>query len=173
SILYIICVLGTFGINPARRDTYRNGTLRGPPIKSWNTEEAFEGARVKRLHMDSAHSFYNHIAMEMDDGPLRRLAVDMHRILFLHPDCPGADISVEGVDPLVTRNNFEEAIVAAPLALMEQYRREALLALSATGSTPVRAEQSAGPLKKRKLDAAPEPLATMSRYARYGKGPKV
>ncbi|KAJ2887208.1 hypothetical protein H4R27_000004 [Coemansia aciculifera] len=170
SILYIVCMLGTFGINPTRRNEYPAREPGSPSIKSWNSGDAAHAAEIKRLHMDSALNFFNAIASKMDDGPLRRLAVDMHRILFLHPECHGAMVSLEEVDPLVARNNFEDAIVAALLTLMEQYRREALAALSATGSTPVRAERSAGPSKKRKLNAAPEPL-TKSRYARYGKGP--
>ncbi|KAJ2061378.1 hypothetical protein GGI17_003144 [Coemansia sp. S146] len=122
-------------------------------------------ARVKREHMDTERSFYVNIASKMVDGPLRRLAVEMHRILFLHPEFPGAMVTLEGVDPLVARNNFEEAIVAALLALMEEYRREALLALQGQLNVGTRsmAEQSAGPLKKRILNAAPETSTMMPR----------
>ncbi|KAJ2108130.1 hypothetical protein GGI16_001255 [Coemansia sp. S142-1] len=123
--------------------------------------------------MNTADSFYNNIAKKMDDGPLRRLVVDMHRILFLHPECPGACISIEGNDPLVLRNNLEEAIVAALLALMEQYRREALVVLSATETTTaVRAKKSTGPSKKRKLKAAPETLTIKTRSMTRRSQPK-
>ncbi|KAJ2750664.1 hypothetical protein GGI19_004969 [Coemansia pectinata] len=165
SILYIICVLGTFGINQAERNEYPAGELSFPHIKQWNSRNAVNASRIKRLHMDSALNFFNAIASEMDDGTLRQLAVDMHRILFLHPECPGAMVTLEGVDPLVACNNFEEEIVAALLALMEQYRREALLALQGllNVGTQSMVEQSAGPPKKRKLNAVPETLTMMTR----------
>ncbi|KAJ2870223.1 hypothetical protein GGH93_005733, partial [Coemansia aciculifera] len=129
SILYIICMLGTFGINQADRNEYPAGESSFPHIKTWNLGNTVNATEVKREHMDTERSFYVNIASKMDDGPLRHLAVDMHRILFLHPECHGAMVSLEEVDPLVTRNNFEDAIVTALLALMEKYRREALLAL--------------------------------------------
>ncbi|KAJ2049541.1 hypothetical protein H4S04_003163 [Coemansia sp. S16] len=54
-------------------------------------------------------------------------------------------------DPLTWRGGFVEEIVAELLRIVEQYRRDALVALGTTGSpTAVRAEQSVGPLKKRK-----------------------
>ncbi|KAJ2749264.1 hypothetical protein GGI19_005746, partial [Coemansia pectinata] len=173
AVFDIICVLGTFGVNQTERNGYPVRVRNDPPIRLWSSESAGVASRAKRGHLRSAEDFAEDIASEMKlHDILRRLAVDMHRIIFLHPGCTGTRrVGEQG--PLARRDNFEEEIVAALLALMEQYRKEALLALSATGSTPVRAEQSAGPSKKRKLDAAPEPLTTMSPYARYGKGPKV
>ncbi|KAJ2859914.1 hypothetical protein GGH94_005826 [Coemansia aciculifera] len=109
--------------------------------------------------MDSALSFFNAIASEMDDGPLCQLAVDMHRIIFLHPECPGAMVTLEGVDPLVARNNFEEVIVAALLELMEQYRREALLALQTQENVVTRSmvEQSAARVMADRLFSVGQP----------------
>ncbi|KAJ2061370.1 hypothetical protein GGI17_003136 [Coemansia sp. S146] len=172
-LFYIICVLGTFGINQAERNEYPAVESDSNHIKSWNTGNAFRASSLKRLCLRSAEDFTDYIASEMNGHDiLRHLAVDMHRILFLHPECTGTRVVDGQLDPLARRNNFEEEIVAALLALMEQYRREALAALSATGATPVRAEQSAGPSKKRKLNADSEPgPLTKSRYAKYGKGP--
>ncbi|KAJ2860189.1 hypothetical protein GGH94_005673 [Coemansia aciculifera] len=156
-ILYIICVLGTFGINQADRNEYPAGESWFPQIKSWNSGDAAHVTEIKRLHMDSALNFFDTIASKMDDGPLCRLAVDIHRIIFLHPECHGAMVSLKGVDPLVARNNFEDAIVTALLALMEEYRRKALLALQAQPNVVARsmAEQSTGPLKKHKRNVTP------------------
>ncbi|KAJ2037961.1 hypothetical protein H4S03_002636 [Coemansia sp. S3946] len=173
SIFYIICILGTFGTSQVRRNRYPVGSSRYPYIKLWSSDNALEASDIKRIHMNTADSFYNNIAKKMDDGPLRRLVVDMHRILFLHPECPGACISIEGNDPLVLRNNLEEAIVAALLALMEQYRREALAALSATGSTPVRVELSAYPLKSHKRAMLPESWTARKSSKARGKEPEV
>ncbi|KAJ2464471.1 hypothetical protein GGI03_003205 [Coemansia sp. RSA 2337] len=173
SIFYIICILGTFDINQADRARYPVGSSRYPYIKLWSSDNALEAFKIKRIHMSTADSFYNNIAKKMDDGPLRRLVVDMHRILFLHPECPGACISIEGNDPLVLRNNLEEAIVAALLDLMEQYRREALAALSATGFTPVRAELSAYPLKSHKRAMLPEAWTARKSSKARSKEPEV
>ncbi|KAJ2754980.1 hypothetical protein GGI19_002002 [Coemansia pectinata] len=112
-------MLGTFGINQADRNEYPAGESWFPHIKTWNLGNAVNATEVKREHMDTERSFYVNIASKMDDRPLRHLAVDMHRILFLHPECHGAMVSLEEVDPFVMRNNFEDAIVTALLALME------------------------------------------------------
>ncbi|KAJ2467329.1 hypothetical protein GGI03_001626 [Coemansia sp. RSA 2337] len=173
SVLIIICVLGTFGINKAKRDLYRPGKLGFPSIKSWNAEEAFFVSSQKRLHLDSARSFTKHIARFIRSRLLRQLAVDMHRILFLHPQCPGTGTVVGGRDALARRDDFEEEIVRALLALTEQYRREALAALSATGSAPVRAELSAYTLKSHKRAMLPEAWTARKSSKARGKEPEV
>ncbi|KAJ2104181.1 hypothetical protein GGI09_000256 [Coemansia sp. S100] len=172
SILYIICILGTFGTSQARRNRYPEGSSKYPYIKLWSSDNALEAFKIKRIHMNTADSFYDNIAEEMVDGPLRRLAVDMHRILFLHPDCHGTRRDTEH-GPLARRDNLEQAIVAALLALVEQYRREALAALSATGFTPVRAELSAYPLKSHKRAMLLEAWTARKSSKARGKEPEV
>ncbi|KAJ2106370.1 hypothetical protein IW146_007812 [Coemansia sp. RSA 922] len=172
SIFYIICILGTFDINQADRARYPVGSSRYPYIKLWSSDNALEAFKIKRIHMNTAVSFYDNIAEEMVDGPLRRLAVDMHRILFLHPDCHGTRRDTEH-GPLARRDNLEQAIVAALLALVEQYRREALAALSATGFTPVRAELSAYPLKSHKRAMLPEAWTARKSSKARSKEPEV
>ncbi|KAJ2059862.1 hypothetical protein GGI17_004135 [Coemansia sp. S146] len=117
-ILYIICVLGTFGINQAGRNEYPAAESDSNHIKPWNTDNVFRASSLKRLHLRSAEDFADYIASEMNGHDiLRRLAVDMHRILFLHPECTGTRVVDGQLDPLARRNNFEEEIVAALLAL--------------------------------------------------------
>ncbi|KAJ2875868.1 hypothetical protein H4R27_006386, partial [Coemansia aciculifera] len=73
SILYIICMLGTFGINQADRNEYPAGESSFPHSKTWNLGNAVNATEVKHEHMDTERSFYVNIASKMDDGPLRHL----------------------------------------------------------------------------------------------------
>ncbi|KAJ2427575.1 hypothetical protein GGF41_001642, partial [Coemansia sp. RSA 2531] len=74
SILYMICILGTFGTSQARRNRYPVGSSRYPFIKLWSSDNALEAFKIKRIHMNTAVSFYDNIAEEMVDGLSRRLA---------------------------------------------------------------------------------------------------
>ncbi|KAJ1913641.1 hypothetical protein LPJ71_002477 [Coemansia sp. S17] len=168
-VLYIICVLGTFGINQEERARYPMGEPGYPPIKAWNSSNAFVASETKRSHMNSARRFYTNVAKKMNEEPLRQLAVDMHRVLFLRPECHGAMVSLERVDPLVLRDAYEDDIVVELLRVVEQHKKEALVTLRTTGSTTaVRAEQSAGTMKKRKrkVVSATSPTMTRSRARR-------
>ncbi|KAJ2037967.1 hypothetical protein H4S04_008454, partial [Coemansia sp. S16] len=136
SILYVICILGTLGINKMERDAYSNGRGSLPFIKYWDSDEGHSASREKRLHFDSACNLYDVIAIMVVDGPLRHLAEDIHRVLFLHPECQGALVSLEGVDPLVLRDAFEEDIVEELLRVVERHKQLALVTLSTTEATP-------------------------------------
>ncbi|KAJ2840794.1 hypothetical protein FBU31_000119 [Coemansia sp. 'formosensis'] len=164
SILYIICALGTFGINRAKRAAYPVGEPDDLPIRSWNSRSALFSSQQKRFHMNTAEGFRDSIAVHIHDDLLRRLAVDIHRILFLDPRCPGTSRVRGRRDPLALRDGFETDIVAELLRLLVQYKRDALAALSATGSTTTDdTELSSSPPKKRKWDAMPESLSRKKR----------
>ncbi|KAJ2030094.1 hypothetical protein IWW57_001349 [Coemansia sp. S610] len=98
SILYLVCWLGTFGINRKERMEYavdyaaRCAAGRKPclPILSWNQGTVAQSAQHKRNHMDTAKDFEVNILSNMRHGPLRKLAKDLHQALFLHPGCSGA-----------------------------------------------------------------------------------
>ncbi|KAJ2887124.1 hypothetical protein H4R27_000154 [Coemansia aciculifera] len=94
SLLYLVCWLGTFGINQNERREYAARYAAGPklilPIMYWNRGTAAQSADHKRNHMDTALDFETNILSYMRKGPLRPLAMDLHRTLFLHPGCSGA-----------------------------------------------------------------------------------
>ncbi|KAJ2812019.1 hypothetical protein H4S07_001689, partial [Coemansia furcata] len=164
SILYIICALGTFGINRAKRTAYPGGLPNYPPIKLWSQRDAFTASDQKRVHMCTADSFRRRILNHMNDGPLRRLAEDIHRVLFLDPRFPGTEFAAGERDTLALRDGYVNDIVAEILRLLVQYRQDALAALSATGSTTTdNTDPSSGPSKKRKWDAMAETLSRKKR----------
>ncbi|KAJ2752500.1 hypothetical protein GGI19_003791 [Coemansia pectinata] len=88
SLFYLVCWLGTFGVNQQQRMAY----VADPelPILEWNKGTAVHIARRKREHLTSSESFRENILYNMRQGLLRRLAADIHRALFLHPDCHGS-----------------------------------------------------------------------------------
>ncbi|KAJ2353826.1 hypothetical protein GGH92_000412 [Coemansia sp. RSA 2673] len=176
SVLYTICVLGTFGINQAERDAYPNRPAGRPHIKLWNSSDVVTATKQKCLYMDTAERFYFEIAEKMAPGQLRNLVVKMHELLFLDPRCPGSLVKLGRCnpcnpcnplvlhDPLFWHNGYVAEKVPVFLALMERYRREALAVLSATETTTaVGVKRSTGPSKKRKLKAAPETLTMKTR----------
>ncbi|KAJ2752499.1 hypothetical protein GGI19_003790 [Coemansia pectinata] len=87
-LLCLVCWLGTFGVNQQQRMAY----VADPelPILGWNKGTAVHIARRKREHLTSSESFRENILYNMRQGLLRRLAADIHRALFLHPDCHGS-----------------------------------------------------------------------------------
>ncbi|KAJ2834346.1 hypothetical protein FBU31_001781 [Coemansia sp. 'formosensis'] len=173
SILYIICVLGTFGINRAKRAAYPAGEPKVPPIKLWNSGEVRTPSTQKRFHMNTEDTFGENVAIHIRNRTLRRLAVDIHRILFLDPRCPGTNRVRGRPDPLALRDGYVNDIVAELLRLLEQYRRGALAALSATGSTTTDdTELSSGPSKKRKWDAMPETLSRKKQVLTHALDPE-
>ncbi|KAJ2253561.1 hypothetical protein GGI13_002627 [Coemansia sp. RSA 455] len=137
--LNLSCWLGTFGINRAQRTAYAARHTAGleprRPIKNWNQGTAADIAEAKRLHVATEDTFYSFILSKMRNGPLRRLAEAMYRVLFLHPGCYGtalianerleqvADIEIRDAlsripaingmhDSLVLRNAFREEFLA-------------------------------------------------------------
>ncbi|KAJ2058938.1 hypothetical protein GGI17_004722 [Coemansia sp. S146] len=182
SLLYLVCWLGTFGINATQRKEYvANPNL---PILDWNRGSSRDIAEAKRDHMDSALSFNSSIASKMVDGPLHRLAVDIHRALFLHHNCHGTiqisnDImeKVDEVDiphslrvglatgalrdPLTLRDTFEDEIVEDLIRVLAQHRDvvladlgDAAAAVAGLAERESRAATpvSAVPAEKRKRD---------------------
>ncbi|KAJ2428240.1 hypothetical protein GGF41_001434, partial [Coemansia sp. RSA 2531] len=159
SLFYLVCWLGTFGINQAQRmaNAARHAAGLEPcrPIMAWNQGTAADIANNKRAHMDTSLIFTRNILNRMNQGPLRHLAEDIHRVLFLHPDCRGADIIPDPVseqtleeanipealrnaiatgrtrDPLVLRNDYMDEIVALLLEVLARHRDAALAALGA------------------------------------------
>ncbi|KAJ2241298.1 hypothetical protein GGI13_007380 [Coemansia sp. RSA 455] len=128
----------------------------------------------------------------MNQGPLRHLAEDIHRVLFLHPDCRGADIIPDPVseqtleeadipealrnamaagrtrDPLILRHAFLAAIIAKLLGVLARHRDTALAALNAGGAEEDSATAtlpSAGPSMKHYRDEVP--VAGPSKRPRY------
>ncbi|KAJ2859502.1 hypothetical protein GGH94_006066 [Coemansia aciculifera] len=99
--------------------------------------------------------------MRNDDGSLRRLALDIHRALFFHPDCYGTktipittpnevlmvtdipealrETIAEGRtnDTLVLRSDYVDAIIANLLEVLARHGDVALAVLSAGGAEEV------------------------------------
>ncbi|KAJ2088933.1 hypothetical protein GGI09_006333 [Coemansia sp. S100] len=151
SLLYLVCWLGTFGVNQADREAYIAGLPKDPdlPIKNWNKGDAIDIADAKRLHMTTESTFLTNIVSRMrEDSPLRPLALDMYRALFLHPGCRGVTLVsndefaamedgdirtalqsvpiIDGArDPLVLRHAFMAAIITKLLEVLARQRRGA------------------------------------------------
>ncbi|KAJ1670431.1 hypothetical protein GGF38_001531, partial [Coemansia sp. RSA 25] len=163
SLLYLVICLGTYGINDNERRAFFAVRRARLPIMAWNSSDTVTVAHLKRGIMGSTHAFNTDVCVAMTNEPLRRLATDMHRSLFLHPGCRGATLyeTNEGlpVDPLVLRNNFEGAIVAELLRVLAKYKQDALAELGKVKTSNAgMATPSAGPSLKRNWDKAPEHL---------------
>ncbi|KAJ2067895.1 hypothetical protein GGI03_002038 [Coemansia sp. RSA 2337] len=161
SLLYLVCWLGTFGVNQAQRAAYAARHAAGfelhLPIKNWNQGTAAHIASYKRLHMATEAIFCDAIVSRMsedEDSPLQNLAMDIYRVLFLHPGCYGTiwlsnrqfarvmDVDIRAAlhevpvingkrDPLVLRYAFMAAILANLLGVLARHRDVALAALAA------------------------------------------
>ncbi|KAJ2246615.1 hypothetical protein GGI13_005365 [Coemansia sp. RSA 455] len=158
SLLYLVCWLGTFGVNKAQRDAYAARHAAGlepsRPIMAWNQGATTDIANGKRTHMDTSLTFTRNILNRMNQGPLRHLAEDIHRVLFLHPGCRGVTLVtndefaamedgnirtalqsvpiIDGArDPLALRHAFIAAIIAKLLEILARHRDAALAALGA------------------------------------------
>ncbi|KAJ2418516.1 hypothetical protein GGF41_005018 [Coemansia sp. RSA 2531] len=159
SLLYLVCWLGTFGVNQAQRAAYAARHAAGfelhLPIKNWNQGTAAHIASYKRLHMATEAIFCDAIVSRMsedEDSPLQNLVMDIYRVLFLHPGCYGTiwlsnrqfarvmDVDIRAAlhevpvingkrDPLVLRYAFMAAILANLLGVLARHRDVALAAL--------------------------------------------
>ncbi|KAJ2840425.1 hypothetical protein FBU31_000421 [Coemansia sp. 'formosensis'] len=97
SILYLVCWLGTLGINPAERKEYAAkyaaecavGRKLRLPIFCWNMGSAIHISRFKRSFVGSENAFDSYVLHHMCPGPLRQLAEDIYMALFRHPGCYG------------------------------------------------------------------------------------
>ncbi|KAJ2259486.1 hypothetical protein GGI01_003611 [Coemansia sp. RSA 376] len=152
SLLYLVCVLGTFGINKAEQEKFakveKERHARCQPkalrIKEWNTGAAEDIALIKRNHLDTMNTFDSLILSKMKQHPsLCDLAADIYDVLFQHPRCSGACLKripilrghsggVVGEplerDPLVLRHPFEAEIVANLLKVLEDHKQRAIKA---------------------------------------------
>ncbi|KAJ2495967.1 hypothetical protein IWW47_003899, partial [Coemansia sp. RSA 2052] len=163
SLLYLVICLGTYGINDNERRAFFAVRRAHLPIMRWNSSDTVTVAHLKRGIMGSTHAFNTDVCVAMTNEPLRRLATDMHRSLFLHPGCRGATLyeTNEGlpVDPLVLRNAFEDEIVADLLRMLAKYKQDALAELGKVKTSNAgMAAPSAGPSLKRNWDKTPEHL---------------
>ncbi|KAJ1909782.1 hypothetical protein LPJ71_003406 [Coemansia sp. S17] len=159
SLLYLVCWLGTFGVNKAQRAAYAARHTAGleprRPIMAWNQGTAADIAGRKRDHLATFAAFDSNILFYMrENSPLRPLAEDMYMALFLHPGCYGVtlltDNSIARIedgniraalhavpvinrtrDPLALRHAFLAAIIAKLLEVLARHRDAALAALSA------------------------------------------
>ncbi|KAJ2251561.1 hypothetical protein GGI13_003778 [Coemansia sp. RSA 455] len=185
SLLYLVCWLGTFGVNQAQRAAYVAGLPKDPdlPILEWNRGTATQIAKAKRFHMSTPVDFFGSIVSKMrENSPLRPLAEDIHMALFAHRDCYGTKV-IEAMisnrslmmtdipealrnamatgrtcDVLVLRNDYMDEIVAKLLGVLARHRDAALAALNAGGAEEDSAMAilpSAGPLMKHYRDEVP------------------
>ncbi|KAJ2037796.1 hypothetical protein IW146_007305 [Coemansia sp. RSA 922] len=169
SILYLLCWLGTFGINPTQRREYAEDYAAKSaadkatrytkqltpvlPILDWIQRSAIQNAQHKRLNLSAVSNFRSSILLYMrENSPLRPLALDLYRSLFLHPGCYGVTLltddhvaemedgdipaalreipSINGCrDPLNLRDTFENEIVANLLRVLAEHKQVALVAL--------------------------------------------
>ncbi|KAJ2063024.1 hypothetical protein GGI08_002590 [Coemansia sp. S2] len=163
SLLYLVCWLGTFGVNQAQRAAYTRRYTAGLdlhlPIMAWNRGTAANIAEAKRSHMSTPVDFFRSIVSEMrENSPLRPLAEDIHMALFAHRDCYGTEVieamtsnralmmtdipkalcnaMAEGHtrDVLVLRNDYMAAIIANLLEILAIHGDVALAALNAGGA---------------------------------------
>ncbi|KAJ2747725.1 hypothetical protein GGI20_000195 [Coemansia sp. BCRC 34301] len=155
SLLYLVCWLGTFGVGKAERDAFVANPPKALAVKYWSADSASNIALAKRNHISSLDAFMTNIADAMCHGPLRNLAIDLYRALFLHPGCSGAFVRdnlppiVAMRDPLAHRNTFESQIVANLQNVLAKHKA---IALGEQSTTPTGTRTSLG----RHLDKAPE-----------------
>ncbi|KAJ2040268.1 hypothetical protein H4S03_001150 [Coemansia sp. S3946] len=170
SLLYLVCWLGTFGVNKDQREAYIAGT-------------AIEIAGRKRSRLVTLAAFDSNILFYMrENSPLRPLAEDMYMALFLHPGCYGVtlltDNSIARIedgnirdtllaipvinrtrDPLVLRHAFMAAIIAKFLGVLARHRDAALAALNAgraEDDSAMATLPSSGPSTKNYRDEVPQ-----------------
>ncbi|KAJ1923520.1 hypothetical protein GGI09_003546 [Coemansia sp. S100] len=185
SLLYLVCWLGTFGVNKDQREAYIAGLPKNPylPIMDWNRGTAIEIAGRKRSRLVTLAAFDSNILFYMrENSPLRPLAEDMYMALFLHPGCYGVtlltDNSIARIedgniraalhavpvinrtrDPLALRHAFLAAIIAKLLEVLARHRDAALAALNAGGAEDDSAMvtlPSADPSMKHYRDEVPQ-----------------
>ncbi|KAJ2812059.1 hypothetical protein H4S07_001658 [Coemansia furcata] len=147
SILYLICWLGTFGINATQRREFAADqdrrrapgfTERYPTervslllIRNWNYDTS-SASDFKRCYMHDITSFRHSYLSEIRDSPLRQLAEDIYMALFRHPDCYGTykvsdkDLNSKWCSDIPDALRAMPAINGKrdPLVLREAYEKE-------------------------------------------------
>ncbi|KAJ2089061.1 hypothetical protein IW140_005090 [Coemansia sp. RSA 1813] len=139
SLLYLICWLGTFGINSEDRDNIDKD--KTAEIEKWRHGTMQDIARCKRNQMDSMVNFTRFILAGFQEkyDLLKLLATDIYMALFQHNGCEGAYFDTQNIvvpysyalaianmrkglqggqsskqpkpDPLAGRREYEEVIV--------------------------------------------------------------
>ncbi|KAJ1904609.1 hypothetical protein LPJ81_002394 [Coemansia sp. IMI 209127] len=96
SLLYLICWLGTFGINDDDRKNTKKDKIA--EINKWRSEKMKDIAECKRKHMDSLESFKKDILAGFQDDymMLKALAASIYEALFQWEGCvKGASLEEE------------------------------------------------------------------------------
>ncbi|KAJ2552942.1 hypothetical protein EV175_003119 [Coemansia sp. RSA 1933] len=90
SLLYVICWLGTYGVNHADNRNIKEG--EADEISKWRTGSMMAIAKSKRTQMDSLRSFRSTILAGFQDQYvlLKILADAIYQALFQHKGCEGA-----------------------------------------------------------------------------------
>ncbi|KAJ1796498.1 hypothetical protein LPJ59_003712 [Coemansia sp. RSA 2399] len=137
SLLYLVCWLGTFGINSA--DSGGVKKKKAEEISKWRSGEMQDIADAKRKHMHSLESFETNILVGFQDKYmlLKRLAVRIYKALFQHEGCKGASRDNQGLDMLED----------SPTVLLDR------LLGRQHGDQPAKEEPQSDPLAKRKEPA--------------------
>ncbi|KAJ2030533.1 hypothetical protein H4S03_007008 [Coemansia sp. S3946] len=175
SLLYLVCWLGTFGINKAERAAYIAGLPKNPylPILTWNQGTTADIANAKRLHVATEETFHSFILSKMRNGPLRPLAEAIERLERVADidirDALSRIPAINGMhDPLVLRHAFLAAIIANLLGVLAKHRNAALAALNAGGAeddSTMATLPGAGPSMRHYRDKVPQ--AGPSKRPRY------
>ncbi|KAJ2829873.1 hypothetical protein IWW50_000600 [Coemansia erecta] len=100
SLLYMVCWLGTIGLTKDERDRAHH-TVPCLPINTWNLGSVQEIADMKRSHMHDKDIFEAKISRHFSKKYplLQYLAIQLHKALFLHEDCPvGTRSSANNMD---------------------------------------------------------------------------
>ncbi|KAJ2865200.1 hypothetical protein GGH94_002403 [Coemansia aciculifera] len=168
SLLYVICVLGAIGFSQKERDEFAADISGYRSVKSWNTHRARDASREKCTQMSKIY-FASFIYSNVRQKQLRRLAMDIHKALFLHEGCTGELWCKNALDELTLRDTFENEVVAELLSVVGRHKQEALVELGTKGSiSTVVAKGSADPSRKRNRNAVPTttPMTTRSKAKR-------
>ncbi|KAJ2088932.1 hypothetical protein GGI09_006332, partial [Coemansia sp. S100] len=118
SLLYLVCWLGTLGVNKAQRAAYVAGLPEEPnlPIMDWNQGTTAHIARHKRNQLATEVIFCDSIVSHMpENSPLRPLALDMYRALFLHPGCYGTTLLTDNYVAGIEDGDIHAALHAIPV----------------------------------------------------------
>ncbi|KAJ2062998.1 hypothetical protein GGI17_002041 [Coemansia sp. S146] len=168
SLLYVICVLGAIGFSQKERDEFAADISGYRSAKSWNTHRTLEASRERSSRMNKTYFTY-FVYKDIRHAPLRRLAMDIHKVLFLHKGCSEDLLHENTLDELTLRDTFENEIVAELLSVVERHKQEALVELGTKGPTAtVVAKESTGPSRKRNRNAisTTSPMMTRSKAKR-------
>ncbi|KAJ2393797.1 hypothetical protein GGI23_004954 [Coemansia sp. RSA 2559] len=144
SLLYLVCWLGTFGINSAHSCDVKKDEAE--EISRWRSGDMQKIAKQKRKQMHSLEFFKKTILVGFQDRyvQLKWLAVRIYKALFQHEGCEGASRDIQDLD--IVDNSFESEM-------------DELLG-SLHGSQPSNEQPQPDPLAKRKEPAIEESIVS-------------